>query len=269
MKRGIWSAFVFAAGAWGGPAQEEAPDRVGKDRPPVVARKSLQEAQKRKNCAILVIQQMGIGGNQPPLEGNFEGVLRKDFAAVKGTAEIYARGATYLVNLGGRFDPPEELTGLEGLQAQSFRNPALLLKEVERLLASATFGGDEKVDGRECRIVDFVADETLVKQHLRELEARLNREWRRQGGLLAEFINLTHALDARQSVATYRMSVGKADLLPYRLEYVLRPKFRPGAIPGPERPPNLDSRIDVRFSRWDEDAPFDVPALIREKWGIR
>jgi hypothetical protein len=269
MKKVAGVALALAAGALGLGAQDGAPDRIGKDRAPVAARKALQEAQRRKGCAILVIQQMGIGRNAPPLEGNFEGVLRKDFAAVKGTTEIYARGAAYLVNLGGRFDPPEELTGLEGLQAQGFRNPALLLKEVERLLASASFGGDEKVGDRECRIVDFVADEALVKQHLREMEARLNREWRRQGGLLAEFINLTNALDARRSVATYRMSVGKADLLPYRLEYVIRPQFRPGVLPGPEPPPNLDSRIDVRFSRWDEEVPFEVPPLIREKWGIR
>lgn len=269
MKAAIGVALVVAAGAWGGRTQDGGSDRIGKDRAPVTARKALQEAQKRKGCAILVIQQLGIGGNGAPLEGSFEGILRKDFAAVKGTAEIYARAATVLVNLGGRFDPPEALTGIEGLQVQSYRNPALLLREIERLLPSANFGGDEKVDGRECRIVDFVADEALVKQHLREMEARLNREWRRQGGVLAEFINLTHALDARQTVATYRMSVGKEDLLPYRLEYVIRPKFRPGAIPGPAPLPNLDSRIDVRFSRWDEDVPFDVPSLIREKWGIK
>ncbi|HEV3028005.1 MAG TPA: hypothetical protein VG457_10560, partial [Planctomycetota bacterium] len=71
-------------------------DKIGKDKAPVVLKKALAEIQKKKGCAISEAAEMATGPRK--VSNTFDGVLRKDFAAVKGSAEVYARGATMLVN---------------------------------------------------------------------------------------------------------------------------------------------------------------------------
>src|SRR5207237_6461187 len=132
-------------------------------------------------AAITESAELSAGPQKLP-PSKYEGVMHKDFAAVKGSAEIYARGATYLVNLGGRFDPPDELEGQEGFSAQSYKNPALLLDELGKNSAPAQFGPDETVDGKDCKVVDVAADAALTKQHLKEFGDRLNRALKKQAG---------------------------------------------------------------------------------------
>jgi hypothetical protein len=28
-------------------------------------------------------------------------------------------------------------------------------------------------------------------------------------------------------------------------------------------------KIDVKFSKWDEENPFEIPAVVKAKWGIK
>src|SRR3982751_3826981 len=102
-------------------------DKIGKDKAQAVLKKVLAENLKKKSAAISESAEMATGPRK--LTGTFDGVLRKDFAAVKGSAELYAKGAVTLVNVGGRFDPPEELQGQDGAGAQGFKNPSLLIEE--------------------------------------------------------------------------------------------------------------------------------------------
>ncbi len=67
--------------------------------------------------------------------------------------------------------------------------------------------------------------------------------------------------------------VGKDDLLIRRLTFVIKPKINPKSLP-PQVPPqfaqmNLDQRYEVKFSKWDEDTAFEIPAAIKAKWGIK
>lgn len=268
MNRGAAAMLVLAM-AVGAGAQDDKKtgDRIGKDKPPVVAAKFLAEVQKRKGAAIA---ETNTFGGQQNVMTNFEGVLRKDFAAVKGTAEVYAKGATYLVNTGARFDPPGELQGQDAAQAGSFRNPSLYFAELQKIAASATFGGDEVVDGKDCIVVDFVASQELVRLYVKELTDRFSRRGRGGlGGFGGGVFNLSSAIDEKKTIATLRACVGKADLLLYKLEFVMKPELRPNALPREIRLPPLDQKSEIKFSKWDEEVAFDIPGFIKTKWGLK
>jgi hypothetical protein len=273
MTRGAAAMLVLAM-ALGARAQDDkksgGSDKIGKDKPPVVATKFLAEVQKRKGAAISEVNTMG--GQQQAMT-NFEGVLRKDFAGVKGTAEVYAKGSSYLVNTGARFDPPEELQGQDSAQAGSFKNPFLFFADLQKIAPSATFGDDEVVDGKDCIVVDFVASQELIRQYVKELSDRLSRR-RGPGGLGgfgggAGMFNLSSAVDEKKTIATFRACVGKSDLLLYKLEFVMKPELRPNALPKEVRIPPLDQKTEVKFSKWDEEVAFDIPGFIKTKWGLK
>lgn len=256
------AAGVLALAAWASAQDAKPADRIGKDKPPAAASKMLVEAKKRKSAALRQTSQLGA---RPEGGGSYEGVLRKDFAAVKGTLEIYALGARYLVNTGGRFDPPDQLKGPEALQAMSFRNPSLILAELGTIVPSATYGGDEAVDGKDCRVIDFVASPALIRQYLRELGERVEKAFEGAGGVF----RLANALDEKETVATFRVCVGKDDLLPYKLDFVMRPKVKPGSLPPQVRLPDLEEKTQIHFSRWDEDPSFEVAPFVKAKWGLK
>ncbi len=273
MKR-LGGGILVLALSLGASAQEKNDgDKIGKDKAPTVAKKALMEIQKKKGCAIAESIQVGIDAQQPPPPLTFEGILRKDFAAVKGAGEVYAKGSSYLMNTGGRFDPPDQVDTQEGAQAGSFRNPSLIFKDLETIVASATFGGDETVDGKDCKVVDFLAGEALVKQHLKEIGERVNKSFRRfGGGFGGSIVNFETALDEKKTLATYRVCVGKEDLLVYRLEFVIRPKLKPKTNLPPQIPLdrlNLDQKTDIKFGKWDEEVAFDIPGVIKAKWAVK
>lgn len=253
-------------------APADAQDRIGKDKAPAVLKKALAEVAKKKSAAVSESAELTAGPQKLP-PSTFEGVMRKDFAAVKGSAEIYARGATYLVNLGGRFDPPDALEGQEGFGAQSYKNPAILIDEVGRLSSPPQFGPDETVEGKDCKTVDIAADPAMLKAHLKDFGDRLNKALKQQlngafGG--TQVFDLKNAMDEKNTAATYHVCIGKEDLLIYRIDYVIRPKIKPGALPPQLKlPADMDQKIDVHFSKWDEENAFEIPAVIKAKWGIK
>jgi len=261
-------ALVLATGAAAGQDKKEG-DKIGKDKAPVVLKKALAELQKKKSSAISETAEMATGPRK--VSNTFEGILKKDFAAAKGSAEIYAKGAVMLVNTGGRFDPPEDLQGQDGVGAQSFKNPSLLIDEVGRNALLPQFGPDESVDGRDCKSIDLQADPALLKAQLKAWGERLNQAFKSQIGFAgAQVFDLRNALDEKGSMATYHVCVGKEDLLVYRIQWVIRPKIKPGSLPPTVRlPDDMDQKVDVKFSKWDEDVPFDIPAVVKAKLGVK
>lgn len=272
---------VLAALAVGFPAaaaqekKEAGGDKIGKDKAPTVAKKALNEFGKRKSAAISMKGELSLGGgaNAQKMTGTYDGILRRDFVGVKGTLEIYAQGTKTLVNTGARFDPPEDVQGQQAQQASTFRNPVLLVNEVSKLVNSASFLAEEAVDGVECKELTFVADEATVKQHLKEIADRLTQQMRGFGGGFGALINWSNALDPKGSVATYSVLVGKNDLNLYKIVFVVKPKINPKAIPQQLQQQyadaNLDQRYEVKFSKWDEEVAFEIPAAIKAKWGIK
>lgn len=266
----ITAAILALCLATGAAAQDKKDvDKIGKDKAPTALKKALAEVQKRKSAAISESAEMATGRQK--LTNTYDGILKKDFAAAKGSAEVYAKGATLLVNTGGRFDPPDQIQGQEALGAQSFKNPALLLEEVGRIASLPQYGQDESIDGKDCKTVEMFADPALLKAQLKEFGERLNATFRNQIGFGgAQIFDIRNAVDEKNSAATYNVAIGKDDLLIYRITYVIRPKIKPGALPPMVRlPEEMDQRVDVKFSKWDEDVPFDIPAVVKAKLGVK
>ncbi len=263
------AALVLTAGEAAVGQDKKDADRIGREKPPAILKKALAEIAKKKGAAISEATEVATGPRK--LAGTFDGVLRKDFAGVKGSAEVYAKGAAMLVNTGGRFDPPEEIQGQDGAGAQSFKNPSLLIDEVGRVNSPLQYGQDESVDGKDCKSIDMMVDPALLRAQLKEFAERLNRAFKSQIGFAgAQVFDLRNAMDEKASTATYHLCVGKDDLLVYRIQWVIRPKIKPGSLPPMVRlPEDLDQKVDVKFSKWDEDVAFDVPAVVKAKLGVK
>jgi len=261
-------AFFLATGTASSQDKKDV-DKIGKDKAPVVLKKALAELLKKKSAAISESAEMATGPRK--VTNTFDGILKKDFSAAKGSAEIYAKGATMLVNTGGRFDPPEDIQGQDALGAQSFKNPSLLIDEVGRSASPPQFGPDESVDGKECKSIDLQADPAQLKAQLKAWGDRLNQAFKNQIGFAgAQVFDLKNAMDEKGSMATYHVCVGKDDLVVYRIQWVIRPKIKPGSLPPMIRlPDDMDQKVDVKFSKWDEDVPFDIPAVVKAKLGVK
>ncbi len=256
------AAVGIAGGAW---AQDG--DKIGKDKAPAVAKKVVAEVQKRKSAAIT--QGSAVSLPLQSIAATFTGVSRKEFAAVKGSAEVYARGHVYLVRSGDAFQAPETLKGQEAMNALAFKNPSLVLAEVGRVAAAASYLNDEPWDGKDCKVLSLAGDEEHVKQHLRELGARLGPVIR---GLAGGFDpgNLAAYFETKTSKSTYKVWVGKADLLVYKVEWVFtaQPKHGSGGVAG--APPLMMSvSMSITFSKWDEDIPFEIPGPVKSKFGMK
>ena len=270
MKRITAALLVVLLGSGAGAQDKKDVDKIGKDKAPVVLKKALAEVQKKKSAAIKEVAELSAGPQKVPAS-TFEGILRKDFVAVKGAAEMYAKGSFYLVNRGGGFDPPDQVQGQEGFAAQSFKNPSVILDDLGRNSTLPQFGPDETVDGKECKVVDVITDAALVKQFLKEFGDRLNRALAGQTGIAgAQIFDLKNAMDEKNTASSFHICIGKDDLLIYRIDFVVRPKIKPGSLP-PQipLPDDMMHKVDLHFSKWDENVPFDIPGFIKGKWGIK
>ncbi len=117
----------------------------------------------------------------------------------------------------------------------------------------------------------MVADAAQLRTQLKEWGERLNKAFKNQIGFGgAQVFDLRNAMDEKGSSATYHVCVGKDDLLVYRIQWVIRPKMKPGALPPMVRlPEDMDQKVDVKFSKCDEDVPFDIPAVVKAKLGVK
>ena len=71
------------------------------------------------------------------------------------------------------------------------------------------------------------------------------------------------------STSRYVLWVGKADLLLHKMEWVLEAETKAASLPPGVQPFKVSLRSEVKFSKWDEDLPFDIPAPVKARWGMR
>jgi hypothetical protein len=246
------------------PLQET--DKVGKEKAPFVAKRTVSESQKRKNVAISIT--IHFQARNDGVTADYQGILRKDFAAVRGSAEIYAKGGEILVRSGDRFDLLSDLKGQEAALAAGFKNPALLLGEIARLAPAAIYLSDEPVDQKPCKTLSLKADESLVKQHLREFEGRISGVLKSASGGF-DLGRVLSYFDEKGTDSTYRIWVSTEDLLVRKIEWVFKPVLKKDGLPPGVKPIPMESLWTLQFSKWDEDVAFDIPRAVKAKWGIR
>lgn len=240
----------------------QAADKVGKDKAPVVALKALAEVQKRKGAAVSETCELGA---LQQTTATYQGILRRDFVAVKGTTEIYARGKMVIVRTGDRYDQAANLRGEEALPVASFRNPAVMFADASRAAASATYQDDETLEGKDCKVVSLTGDARLVKEHLQEVAEVVQRQL--TGAAAAIYSgNLTSYLDEKLSSSKFTLWVGKSDLLIHKMAWVLESETKPTPFVQPFK---ITRKIEARLTQWDEDVAFDIPGPIKAKFGIK
>jgi hypothetical protein len=85
-----------------------------------------------------------------------------------------------------------------------------------------------------------------------------------------QIFDLKNAMDEKNTAGSYHVLVGKDDLLIYQVNFVIRPKIKPGALPKEVPiPDDMMQKVDVKFSKWDEDNQFEIAGFIKAKWGIK
>lgn len=237
-------------------------DKIGKDKAPGIVKKATAEVAKKKGMHFT--EAVSISAMQDQ-SSTFDGVQKKDFAAAKGSAEIYAKGAQYLVRSGGTFVNPDKLQGQDGVAAGSFRNPYLFLQDVAKLAGTASWGNDAEVDGVACKVADLVADEATVKAQIKEFSDNLPQQAR-------QFGDVSNLIDSKKTTSTYKVYIGKKDLLIYKIEWVLKPVVKENALP-PQVPMDqlegLEAKTELTFKKYDEELDIDIPKEIQQKFGVK
>lgn len=239
-------------------------DKIGKDKAPAAVVKSLAEMKKKKGWHFSQAVKLTGPENQ---ENKFDGVGKKDFAAAKGSAEIYAKGAIYLVESGGKFVSPDTLSGPDAIRAGSFRNPALFFTvDLPRLAGGATWGTDGEADGKSCKVAELNADEALLKDQLKEFTDNFKSQLKQVG-------NVMGYVDLKQSKSAYRVYIGKEDLLVHKIEWTLKPVIKQNAFPPNVTPPQgldkLEAKTELLVTKHDQELDLSLPKEIQARFGVK
>ncbi len=243
--------------------QSAGEEKIGKEKAPAALRKCLGETVKKKGWHFAQTVKLTGPENQ---ENKFDGVAKKDFAAAKGSAEIYAKGASYLVHSNGKFVPPNQLSGTEAIRVGSFRNPALFLSDAARLAVLASWGTDAEVDGRACKVAEFAADEPLLKDQIKEFTDNFKSQLKQVG-------NVMGYVDLKRSKSLYKIYLGKSDLLVHKVEWTLKPVIKenafPPSAPVPQGLDKLEARTEVVLSKHDQELDVEIPKEIQQRFGVK
>jgi len=244
-------------------AQEE--DLIGSKKASSILPKAIKAVLKEEGYRFTkTIQVAGFQDQKVDFQGQTR--KKKSFAAAQGSAEVFAKGASYLVRSGDTFLPPDKMQGAEGTSAAMFRNPILYLLEVRKLARRAQWGEDADVDGHSCIVAEISADERTLKSQVKEFGGNVG-ELKRYG-----VSDISPYIDLKRSTSDYFVSVGKSDLLLYRVEWKLKLMVKKNAIP-PGVPVEIPSKIEVSMelvlSGYGDELEMDIPKFIQRWSGVK
>jgi hypothetical protein len=240
-------------------------DAISKLKPTQALGKGRDAWGKKKGCHVKVEMTSTLLSTElRALEkAEFEGKLVRDFLALRGTAELYAKGPEKLIRQDKDFVEPRRATGRVNRIGIMLRNPAIVVAELFRFPAGAQYGADEKVDGVDCRILETNADEKTTVEQIKEISGNLK-------ALEAYYIkDLTAVTDRKNSTSAYKAWISKSTLLPARLEWKLTIVVNKKAIPfgADEVPDQFEAAYVYLFPKYDSDLEIQVPPAVKAKLG--
>ena len=240
-------------------------DPIGKLKAPQVLAKTQPAWAKKKGCNLLVdITSSLLAAELRGVEkAEYAGKLLRDFVVLKGSAEIYGRGAEKLVKQDNAYVEPRKAGTKLNRLAVIARNPALVVAELFRFGGGATFGADEKVGDVDCRIVETAADERTVFEQVKEVTGGLK-------SLDAYYIKDMSAItDRKKSTSTYKVWLSRTDLLPAKLEWTLTIVVNKKAIPfgADEVPDQFEASYVFLFTKYDTNLDVEIPPAVKQKFG--
>lgn len=246
-------------------------DKIGNSKAPEVFKKVKAELDKKKGYHAAEKYTLGGlpggGGGGLPGEQSFEGVVKKDFAALKGSAEVYCKGAVTLVrNAQGQYVEPKQLDGQDGVVAGTVRNPAVVYADILRFSGAATFTSDEKLGEKECKIAETWADGASTEQQLKDIAKNIKLPAQ------AGNVDVMQFVDKKKSSSSYKVWVGKEDLLFHKIEWTISLSIDKTKIPGgfgDRMPDKIDAKYDIEIKDYDKDLDVEVPKEIKARFGLK
>lgn len=234
---------------------------------PDLVKKAVAQVGKQKGYQVKI----NISTQIPGLSGvEEEGIVKdKDSVAVKGTAEIYAKGPDVLIKSGNRYAAPKELDPqtTEGQAGALFKNPALQLAEIDAALKS----NDSKLleDDGDCRVVRIACTTDQKKQQVKDVAKNIKVP--SQFGNFGN-INVENFVDPVKTESAYKVWIGKKDLLIRKYEWEFAPAVGEGSIPGGGLPIDLSQlkiSYTVTIAGYNENLDVEIPKEVKSKLGIR
>ncbi|MHC4608392.1 MAG: hypothetical protein ACYTAF_15890 [Planctomycetota bacterium] len=274
-------------------------DRTEKLKPPSAAGKAVKEMDKLDGYHYTE-DGRSEGGSGQDQSVSFEGVVKDDFCSATGTMEMYAKKTKVLVrDSSDKFVPRESLTGDEAIQAEFFRTPQEFLAEV-KAVKGASWDGEGSIGEADCRILKLTADAKQLEAQIKKFADRMMDRMKDQikervPPQFREMIpdDLTQFIDKKNSKSTYRLWIGKADLLVRKLTWDLELKISmpgmpggggrgpggggggrgPGGGGGPGGGMGIPDKVSVKyeltFSKFNEDLDVEIPKEVRKKLRIK
>ena len=115
-------------------------------------------------------------------------------------------------------------------------------------------------------MAEIQADERTLKSQVKEFSGNVG-ELKRYG-----VSDISPYIDLKRSTSRYFVSVGKSDLLLYRVEWKLKLIVKKNAIP-PGVPVEIPNKIEVTMelglSGYGEELKMDIPKFIQRWSGIK
>lgn len=236
---------------------------MGKLKAPQVLAKAQLAWAKKNGCHVeLDLASALLSADLLEVEkAKFNGKLLKGLMALQGEAELYGRGPEKLIRKDKEFVEPRAVDGKTNRVGIVTRNPAVVVADLFRFAAAATFGADEKIGDADCRILETAADEKAVGEHIKEVSGGLKT-------LDKYFIkDLLSVSERKKSTSVYKAWLKKADLMPVRIEWTLTIVVSQGSIGGEDGPGQFDVRCVYHFSKFDSELDVELPPPVRKKFG--
>jgi len=261
------AALAFSLAAFGD-------DKIGNSKAPEIFKKVAAELAKKKGYHVVekaTVPGLGGrgGGGMPGMQDqSFDGVVKyKDFAALKGAAEVYCKGAITLTkNPQGKYVEPKDLEGQDGMTAGAVRNPAVVYADALRFHGPATFTGDEKFGEIDCKVAETWADTASTEQQLKDVVKNIKLP--AQAGNM----DVMQIVDKKKSQSAYKIWVGKEDLLFHKIEWTITIAIDKTKVPGgfgAQLPDKLDAKVDIEIKDYDKDLDIEIPKEIKARFGLK
>ncbi len=263
---GLSVAIALASNAFGD-------DKIGTTKAPEILKKVASELSKKKGYHVTeqtVLPQVpggGGGGGLPSADDlKFEGIVKKDCAALKGGAEAWCKGALILIRTKqGKYVEVKELSDDEKRIAGAVRNPAVIIADIFRFGGASSFTGEETIQEIDCKIAETWADQKTAEEHLKEVVKFIPIPKQFAGNM-----DITQFLDKKKSSSAYKAWVGKETLLFHRVEWTITAVIDKGKIPGgygDRLPDKVELKIELVIKDYDKDLEIEVPKEITAKLG--
>lgn len=263
MKVCILAVLVALAGARTASAQDK-----DKDKASDVLRKCAGELVKKEGyrlsetIAVPGLDGRGGGGAEPL----FEGVVKKDLAVLRGPCTVYFRGATAVAKAeNGSFADPKNLIEQNPVP-EATRNPGVVVADILKFARAATFGGEEALGARDCRVILTKADPAPAFQHLSEMARRIRFQ---SGYPDTDRIGL---IDKARSTSSYKVWVGKDDLLFHKIVWTINmvtDKSKMSKPLGDALPDTYVGTYTIEIKDYDKELTLDLPKEVKAKLGVK